>query len=52
MIKKQDIYKDIEKILMNFNGYMAPAQENEEALCMFIKKDFNFDEIAERYVYR
>jgi len=25
--KKQDIYKDIEKILVDFGGYMAPTQD-------------------------
>lgn len=50
--KKQDIYQDLEKILVNFYGYMAPSQEGEESLCMFIRKDFGVHEIADQYVYR
>lgn len=50
--KKQDIYKDLEKILVGFSGYMAPSQEGEESLCLFVKKDFTINKIADRYVYR
>lgn len=49
---KQDIYKDLEKILVKFDGYMAPSQEGEESLCIFIRKDFGVHKIADRYVYR
>lgn len=50
--KKQDIYKDLEKILVDFDGYMAPSQEGEESLCMWIRKDFGVQEIADHYVHR
>jgi endonuclease/exonuclease/phosphatase family metal-dependent hydrolase len=50
--KKQDIYKDLEKILVDFDGYMAPSQEGEESLCMWIRKGFGVQEIADHYVYR
>ncbi len=50
--KKQDIYKDIEKVLVDFDGYMAPSQVGEESLCMWIRKGFGVQEIADHYVYR
>lgn len=49
---KEDIYKDIAEVLKNFNGNMAPSQEGEESLCMFVKKDFGVHEIADQFVYR
>lgn len=49
---KEDIYKDIEGILKDFNGYMAPTQDGEESLCMFMKKDLPVQEISDHFVYR
>jgi len=49
--KKQDIYQNIAKVLVDFNGYMMPSQEGEESLCMFIKKDFGPYEMGEQYVH-
>lgn len=49
---KEDIYKDIEKMLINFDGYMAPTQDGEESLCMFVKKNVGVHEIADQFVYR
>lgn len=51
-VAKEDIFKDIAVVLKNFNGYMAPTQDGEESLCMFVKKDFGVQEIADHFVYR
>ena len=51
-VAKEDIYKDIEKILPEFDGYFAPTQKGEESLTMFIKKNFGIEEMGEQFVYR
>ncbi len=51
-VAKEDIYKDIAKILKDFDGYVAPTQDGEESLTMFIKKGFGNYEIADHFVYR
>lgn len=49
---KEDIYKDIARVLKGFDGHMAPSQDGEESLCMFIKKNFAVQEIRDQFVYR
>jgi len=49
---KEDIYQDIEKVLTDFDGYIAPAQDGEESLCMFVKKKLVVQEIADHFIYR
>lgn len=49
---KEDIYKDITEVLKGFDGQMAPRQDGQESLCMFVKKDLSVQEIAEQFVYR
>ena len=49
---KEDIYKDIAEVLKDFDGHMAPTQDGEESLCMFVKKKFGVQEIADHFVYR
>lgn len=51
-IAKEDIYKDIEKVLLEFDGHFAPTQEGEESLTMFVRKEFNIQEVGEKFVYR
>ena len=51
-VAKEDIYKDIEKILFEFDGYFAPTQEGEESLTMFVRKNFGLREMGEQFVYR
>jgi len=49
---KEDIYKDIARALKDFDGHMAPSQDGEESLCMFVKKNLGVWEIADQFVYR
>jgi len=49
---KEDIYKYIALALKDFDGRLAPTQDGEESLCMFIKKDFGVQEIKDQFVYR
>ncbi len=49
---KEDIYKNIALVLKDFDGHMAPSQDNEESLCMFVKKDVSVQEIRDQFVYR
>lgn len=47
-----DIYSDIKKILSDHNGYINPAQDNEESQAIFVKKSVQFEKIEEFFVYR
>ena len=51
-VAKEDIYKDIEGVLKDFDGYFAPTQDGEESLTMFVKKNLGVHEIADQFVYR
>lgn len=49
---KQDIYRDIEMVLPDFKGYMAPTQDNEESLTVFVNNNLEILEIGDKFVYR
>lgn len=49
---KEDIYLDIKKALSGFDAFIAPAQDNEESLAMFIRRTLLIKKIDDVFVYR
>ena len=49
---KLNIYKDIEKILVNYRGYYRPHLKDYYGLAIFVKKDLDVLEEGEHYVHR
>src|SRR5437868_2328843 len=47
-----DIYSHLTKALPNHRGYFAPSQDDEEGLCIFIRKDIPVINTGDVFVYR
>lgn len=47
-----DIYKDLKKALLNYNGYYRPHLKDYYGLALFVKKNISIIEEGEHFVHR
>ena len=49
---RREVFKEIGEILVEHDGYFAPAESDEWGLALFVKKQITIDEVGDIFVHR